>query len=112
MTIYEIDNEIHRLNKLKQEMQKEEAISNYKDYIGKYYKSEFCIGKIFVTRQNEIKVKELYFDDDSYEILNNIEEFDVSEIQEIISKEKFEEILDGWVVEIKNVYELQTKQNR
>ena len=110
MTIYEINNEIDRLTKLKKEMQKEDTLSNYKDYIGKYYKSEFCIGYIFATRQNEIKVKELYFDDDSYEILNNIEELDISEIQEIISKEKFEEILDGWVVEIKKVYGLQMEK--
>lgn len=110
MTINEINKEIDRLTKLRKEMQKEESLSNYKDYTGKYYRSEFCIGKIFVTRQNEIKVKELYFDDDNYEILNNIEEFDVSEIEEIISKEKFEEILDGWVVEIKNVYELQREK--
>ena len=110
MTINEINKEIDRLTKLRKEMQKEELLSNYKDYIGKYYRSEFCIGKIFVTRQNEIKVKELYFDDDDYEILNNIEEFDVSEIEEIISKEKFEEILDGWVIEIKNVYELQVEK--
>ena len=110
MIINEINKKIDRLTKLRKEMQKEEVISNYKDYIGKYYKSEFCIGKIFVTRQNEIKVKELYFDDDNYEILNDIEEFDVNEIEEIISKEKFEEILDGWVVEIKNVYELQNEK--
>ena len=110
MTINEINKEIDRLTKLRKEMQKEESLSNYKDYIGKYYRNEFCIGKIFVTRQNEIKVKELYFDDDNYEILNNIEEFDISEIEEIISKEKFEEILDGWVVEIKNVYELQREK--
>ena len=110
MTINEINKEIDRLTKLRKEMQKEESLSNYKDYIGKYYRSEFCIGKIVVTRQNEIKVKELYFDDDNYEILNNIEEFDVGEIEEIISKEKFEEILDGWVAEIKNVYELKVEK--
>ena len=63
-----------------------------------------------------------YADNDGYVIVSSkqgtpgviayIEEgqYDISEIEEIISKEKFEEILDGWVIEIKNVYELQREK--
>ena len=109
MTIYEINKEIDRLYELRNRMLKEETISNYKDYIGKYYKKDFSIGKIFLTNQNEVKTKELYFDDENYEIQNDIEPFNSNEVI-IISREEFEEILDGWVSQIKDIYGLQKEK--
>lgn len=105
MTIYEINKELDRLMELRNKMLKEASVSDYKDYIGKYYKKEFCIGKIFITSQSEIKTRELYFDDDNYEIQNDIEYFDANEIQ-VISKEEFEEILNSWIDKIKDMYGL------
>lgn len=109
MTIYEINKEIDRLMELRNKILKEASISDYKDYIGKYYKKEFCIGKIFMTSQSEIKTRELYFNDDNYEIQNDIECFDANEVQ-VISKEEFEEILDGWIAKIKEIYGLQKEK--
>lgn len=108
MTIDEINREISRLEELKQKKERE-LLSNLKDYVGRYCKSgDLAIGLVY-NAEAVLDVKELYFDDDNYQIYNDIESYEPEEV-DLITKEEFEEILNGWVSRIKKIYNIDVEK--
>lgn len=99
-----------KLQKLRKEKEKE-LLTNFEENVGKYYKANdgFAIGKIYRTT-NVLECRELFFDDETYNIWCDASaKREVEEI-EVISQAEFEQILDNWLNKLKKIFIKEDKQ--